>query len=160
MEDVTAASGETRIRERTMHHSDEQVELRMSAPRRRELVAMLCQALNEKFCHRDGWERGRELRHWQVTADRFEDMPGKVIEAVFNEWADSEQRLDEIEFSGYLDTDDGHRAWGFVAVCVTGSNGVAPPILQGVELQERDGGYELRASIRRNTQPGNTSAHE
>lgn len=132
---------------------EEQIRIDISAPRRRELVARLCLALNEALTPRDHWQRGCEIRHWQVAVARFDALPAEIIEAVLEEWSESRGRLEEVEFSGYLDTAEGHRAWGFLAVRAGERGEPERFYLEQVALDEANDGFALTATIRRRAMP-------
>lgn len=136
-------------RERVMSPIDERVDIDITAPRRRELLVLLCAALNDSFSHQGRWEAGCELRHWQATVPTFERLPRTIIDTVLDEWSESGARLDEVELSGYLDTEDGHRAWGFLALRVGQPRGEVRPKVEQVQMSGDEGRYEVRASIRR-----------
>lgn len=132
-----------------MTHGDERIQIDIFARQRRELVAMLCLTLSDALSHQDHWEEGCELRHWQVTVPEFESLPASIIDTIFDEWQESNERLDEVEFSGYLDTDEGHRAWGFLALRSDQVRVQGRPELERLELREIDDGYALKATLRR-----------
>ncbi len=132
-----------------MTQADERIEMEIAASSRRELVAKLCLALNDAFSHRDQWEEGCEIHHWQVTASDFNALPAQIIHTVFNEWSDADERLDEVEFSGYLDTEDGHRAWGFLALRGGQVRVQGRPHLERLHVEEADDRYALTATLRR-----------
>lgn len=136
-----------------MSHTDEQIRIDIFVPRRRELVARLCLALNEALAPADDWASGSEIRHWQVAVVDFGDLPAGIIEAVLEEWSESGGRLDEIEFSGYLDTEDGHRAWGFLAVRGEEPRERERPKLEQARVEETEDGLALTATISRHALP-------
>lgn len=136
-----------------MSHTDEQIRIDISVPRRRELVARLCLALNEALAPADDWTSGSEIRHWQVAVADFGDLPAGIIEAVLEEWSESGGRLDEIEFSGYLDTEDGHRAWGFLAMGAGERGEHGHPYLEQISVAETEDGYTLMATMGRRALP-------
>ncbi|CAN5638796.1 hypothetical protein BH23CHL3_BH23CHL3_02650 [soil metagenome] len=144
-----------------MSHADEQIRIDISASRRRELVARLCLALNEELTAADDWASGCEIRHWQVAVADFLDLPAGIIEAVLEEWSESGDRLDEIEFSGYLDTGDGHRAWGFLAVRGGEAHAREYPRLERATTEETEDGLALTVTIIRRALPDDrATAHD
>lgn len=143
-----------------MIQADQKVEINISASRRRELVALLCVALDDALSRHDNWETGCELCHWQATVPAFELLPATIIETIFNEWSDSGERMDEIEFSGYLETDDGPRAWGFLALRKDQPRLEERPLLENLQLFEQDGLYQLKATIQRTITGEQTGLHD
>lgn len=141
-----------------MHSNDERVEIDLTAPGRRELLAMLCAALNDTLSFPGAWESGCELHHWQATSPDFALLPELIIDAVLEAWSESRGRLDEVELSGYMDTDEGHRAWGFLALRPGQPQLEERPEVATIRVSETEGGFAVSASIRRSVVKGQSSA--
>lgn len=138
----------------TQLEPDQRVEIDISAARPRELVTTLCAALNHGLSRHDHWEAGCALYPWQASVQAFDLLPAAIINVVFDEWSDATERLDEIELSGYLDTGEGHRAWGFLAYRTGEPRIEDRPVLEALQLEEADGAYHLTATILRHLREG------
>lgn len=116
---------------------------------RRTLIATLCAALNDALAHNRAWERGSSLLPWQATAEAFESLPSRIMETVLDELNEPGARLQEIEFSGYLETDRGPRAWGFLAIRDGEQPGEGRVEVQDFRVAEHEAGYRCDYRLRR-----------
>jgi hypothetical protein len=131
----------------TDHESTGTIEF--ESPDRRSLIVTLCRELNAVLTTEQPWEQGCVLHHWEASVPSFEALPKNVIDVALDAWESAGSRLDEIECSGYLETDDGARAWGFVAVRPNEAPVQRSPDVSSVELSQADRGYRLRVQITR-----------
>lgn len=114
---------------------------------RRALLARFCDELGRALIRDDRWERGDALVPWHASASSFEDLPARVMAAIFDEWAETGGRLGGIELSGYLETDHGPRAWGSLRVH-EGRLREAAPELEELTVAPAGGGYQIEARLR------------
>ena len=119
-----------------------------TAPGRHELIGALCDTLCEVLEPDAVPDQAGTLVPWQVTAPTFEALPGRLIDAVFGELAAAGGQLASVEFSGYLETDEGPRAWGFIGL----AEGPVPT--RGVDHDEPtvvplESGYRITWRLRR-----------
>lgn len=116
---------------------------------RRALIADLCAELNAALTTDHPWERGSTLYPWQATATSFEELPARVLEAVLEEWGERDRQHGEIECSGYMETDEGSRAWGFLAVHENMPSRERRPIVDHVSVTVSAETCRFEARIRR-----------
>lgn len=141
-----------------MTSDDLEQTIEIEALDRRSLVVMLCHELNRVLTTEQAWEQGCVLHHWEATASSFETLPADVIEVALEAWENADSRLDQIECSGYLETDEGVRAWGFVAVRPHQTRIQHRPNIDNIDLQRTENGYRFRARVTR--QPRDLEAAE
>lgn len=118
----------------------------VTAPTDRALLAELLAALRAEVCEAGEWGRDATVLPWQATASRFEDLPERVLAEVLAAWADLGGRLAELELSGYLQTDSGPRAWGYLAVRDVEAD--QPPAVARVRVTRVEAGYRVEAALR------------
>jgi hypothetical protein len=126
------------------------IRIAIESPDRRSLLARLCDELGRALAPDGQWERDDAVVPWHASAGTFEDLPGRMIAAVLDEWAETGARLAGVEFSGYLETDHGPRAWGSLIVREV-TAGEAPPEIDSLATERIEGGYRLQARLRRST---------
>lgn len=125
----------------------ETVDIRIAMPDRRVLLARLCEEIGLALARGQRWERDDALVPWHASAATFEALPARVVEAILDEWAETGDRLGGIEFSGYLETDLGPRAWGCLTVHEGQPRELAPE-LEACTVELDGGGYRLEARLR------------
>jgi hypothetical protein len=101
--------------------TDPDITITFTAADRHELIGALCDTLCEVLAPDATPEQAGALVPWQVTADTFEALPGRMIDTVLEELAASGGQLASVEFNGYLETDEGPRAWGFIGLVEGGA---------------------------------------
>ena len=94
-------------------HSEQTIAI--EAPDRRALIERFCLALGDALAAGEDTAAGT-LVPWQVSAATFEDLPAEILATVTAILEEEGQALASIEPGGYLETDDGSRAWGTVAL--------------------------------------------
>lgn len=129
------------------------IRIAIDMPDRRGLLARLCAELGETLAPDERWERGDAVVPWHATAPTFAELPARVVAAVLDEWEDVGDRLSGLEFSGYLDTDHGPRAWGCLHVH-EGRPRLSRPEIESLTVEEIEGGYRLEARLRAETMDG------
>lgn len=117
-----------------------------TAPTDRALLAELLATLRADLGEAGEWERNATVLPWQATAPRFEDLPERVLAEVLAAWAELGGRLAELELSGYLQTDSGPRAWGYLAVREAEAD--QPPVVARVRVIRVEAGYRVEAALR------------
>lgn len=117
---------------------------------RRALVAHLCAGLRQALAPDQPWEGAEVVVPWHATAPTFEELPERVVRDVLDEWGEAGADLLSIEFSGYLETDDGPRAWGYLVLRETAAPAPCPAI-EGVTVVPTEAGYRCEAHVRRAT---------
>jgi hypothetical protein len=123
------------------------IRIAIDMPDRRGLLARLCAELAHTLAPDERWERGDAVVPWHATAPTFAALPERVIAAVLDEWEDVGDRLSGLEFSGYLETDHGPRAWGCIHIH-EGRPRASRPEVESLEVEEIEGGYRLEARLR------------
>lgn len=113
---------------------------------RRALLARLCDELSRALAHDERWERDDAVVPWHASAPTFEALPTRVVASILDEWAELGDRLAGIEFSGYLETDHGPRAWGSLVVH-EGRPREREPRLASCTVEPAEGGYRLEARL-------------
>ncbi len=114
---------------------------------RRALLARLCGELGRALGGDGGWERDDALVPWHASAATFEELPARVMDAILDEWAETGDRLGGIEFSGYIETDHGPRAWGSVTIH-EGRPRVLVPEVEGCTVEPAGDGFRVEARLR------------
>jgi hypothetical protein len=116
-------------------------------PDRRGVVARLCAELSAELARDQEWEREDMVVPWHATAPAFEALPERVVTSILDEWEEADACLAGIEFSGYLETDRGPRAWGCLMVH-EGQPRAGRPEVIAITVTESDAGYRLEARLR------------
>jgi hypothetical protein len=117
-------------------------------PDRRALVALLCSRICETLAADRALGRATVLLPWQASAPTIEELPGRVIAELLAEWEEAGGHvLVEVELSGFLETDTGPRAWGYLALH-EGEPHPSRPEIDRVEVRPAGSGYRLEARIR------------
>lgn len=96
--------------------TDPDTTITFTASGRHELIGALCDTLCEVLAPGATPDEAGTLVPWQATAATFEALPGRMIDAVLDELVAAGGSLASVEFSGYLETDEGPRAWGFIGL--------------------------------------------
>ena len=127
----------------------ETVDIRIATgvPDRRVLLARLCDELGLALARGQGWEGDDSLVPWHASAATFEALPARMVEAILDELAETGDCLGGIEFSGYLETDHGPRAWGCLTVHEGRPRELAPE-LEACTVGPDGSGYRLEARLR------------
>jgi hypothetical protein len=124
-----------------------EIHISVDTPDRRVLLARLCAELDHALARDERWERDDAVVPWHAAAPRFADLPARVVAAVLDEWEEVDACLAAVEFSGYLETEQGPRAWG----CLTVHEGrprTARPALDTLSVEEGAAGCRLEARLR------------
>lgn len=116
-------------------------------PERRDLLARFCTELGRALAGNEVWDGGGSVVPWHVSASEFDALPARLAETIFAEWDESGGQLAGIEFSGYLETDQGPRAWGSLMVRDDLPRGRIPELLSCTVGRAGDG-YRLNARLR------------
>lgn len=114
---------------------------------RRALLARFCGELGRALAGDERWERDDTLVPWHATAATFEDLPARVLDAILDEWAETGDRLGGIEFSGYIETDHGPRAWGSVMVHGGRPRELVPDV-EACTVEQVADGFRVEARLR------------
>ena len=128
--------------------ASETVDIRIAieTPDRRNLVGRLCAELHRALARDERWERGDAVVPWHASAPTFAKLPARVVGAILDEWEDADDLLSGLEFSGYLETDHGPRAWGCLHVH-EGRRRESWPEVESLTIEDVDGGYRLEARL-------------
>jgi hypothetical protein len=113
---------------------------------RRAVVAHLCAGLRQALASDQPWAREEVVVPWHATAPTFTELPGRVVRELLAAWDEAEAHLLSIEFSGYLETDQGPRAWGFL-VLHEGETPPPCPRIDEVSVVETEAGYRCEVTI-------------
>ncbi len=114
---------------------------------RRELLARFCDELARAMAGGQRWEGGGFVVPWHVSAGDFEALPAGVVAAIVEAWDEAGGQLAGIEFSGYLETDHGPRAWGSL-MTRDAAPGKRPPELEACTVERAGDGYRIDARLR------------
>ena len=127
----------------------EYAEIRIATdrPDRRALLARFSEELGHALARGQTWERDDAVVPWHASASSFEELPRRMTEVILGEWADTGGCLGGIEFSGYLETDHGPRAWGCLSVHEDRPRELAPE-LETCTVTPGGSGYRLEARLR------------
>ena len=128
---------------------DTEMTLSFTSNSRRSLILTLCAELNATLTANQHWERDATLHPWQATSDSFDGLPERVVDAVMDGWHETNRQLDEIECSGYMETDEGSRAWGFLAVHQSSPPIETYPIVDRVSVAVSGDIYQCEVRMRR-----------
>lgn len=123
------------------------IRIAIDMPDRRSLLARLCAELGETLAPAERWERDDAVVPWHATAPTFAELPARLVAAVLDEWEEIGACLSGLEFSGYLETDHGPRAWGCLHVH-EGRPRSSRPEVESLTVEEIEGGYRLEARLR------------
>lgn len=118
-----------------------------ASPDHRAVMARFCDELGRALAGDQRWERDDAVVPWHASASSFEALPEQVVEAILGEWAEIGDRLGGIEFSGFLETDHGPRAWGCLAVR-EGHPRERSPELEMCTVAPDSDGYRIEARLR------------
>lgn len=120
----------------------------ISAPDRRGLIERLCVSLNDVLASGGGAEFGGTLLPWQATTAAFADLPREIVATVYGAVDDEDARLGVLELGGYLETDQGSRAWGTVALR-DGEPGADTWVdVDSIGVEESETGLRLELTVR------------
>ncbi|HYH11135.1 MAG TPA: hypothetical protein VD789_02180 [Thermomicrobiales bacterium] len=126
--------------------------LSISAPGRRALVDRLCDALNDVLAGSSG--AGSVLLPWQATAATFADLPREIVTSVLAALEDESAHRGAVELGGYMETDQGSRAWGTVSPRA-GKRDVGVWIdPETIDVREDHAGWRLEATVRSSVSTG------
>lgn len=126
---------------------DTETTLSFTSNSRRSLITTLCAKLNAALAASGQWEREPTLYPWQATSDSFERLPKRVVDVVMEGWHEANHQLDEIECSGYMETDEGSRAWGFIAVHQNSPPVEIHPIIDKVSVTVSGSTYQCEVRM-------------
>lgn len=118
-----------------------------SAPDRRELIEGLCIALDDALAVHDGVEEGGELIPWQATAESISDLARDIVRLVLDTLDDEGAQLGSLELGGFLETDQGPRAWGTVALRHGEERESARIDIESISVKESDTGWRFEARV-------------
>lgn len=116
-------------------------------PDRRALLARFCEELASALTGDRQWMGDGFVVPWHASANEFDSLPERVVAAILEEWDDAGGRLAGIEFSGYLDTDHGPRAWGSLLAGEGGSRERSPELVS-CTVERAGEGYRIDARLR------------
>lgn len=134
-----------------------EIRIAIDMPDRRGLLARLCAELARALAPDERWERGDAVVPWHASAPSFEALPERVVAAVLAEWEETDACLAGVEFSGYLETDRGPRAWGCLAVHEGRPRALRPEV-HSCAVEQAESGYRLDARLRHPAATGSVDA--
>jgi hypothetical protein len=122
------------------------IRIAVDMPDRRSLVARLCAELGHALAGNERWEREDIVVPWHASAPTFDELPARVVATLLDEWDEADARLAGIEFSGYLETDHGPRAWGSLVLHEGRPRGFHPEV-DTLTIERIETGYRLELRL-------------
>jgi hypothetical protein len=124
-----------------------ETQLVVEAADRHTLVLGLVDRLRALLRDTGEWGSGATVVPWQASAEAFDQLPREVLGTLVDAWEHHGGRCVDLELDGYLETDNGPRAWGTVVMRDDLPPARQPMRLDRAKVAENGGRYHLEVAI-------------